>query len=387
MPRARLHPRSHRAARLPEVGLRGGVSDLCAGAGRQVWGRLRELRSRCGRAALEMASAGGGDCEGAAHEADRPHQRPFLIGVSGGTASGKVRGRAARRGLSVTLAPWDSGLSPETDPSPWLPRCPLPGVGCGHGWPSLGRGAGGERGAGRWTSAPPPPPASLPLAWPLVARAPRPSRQAQPHPSLAGLSLAGPLERVGQGERLQAGILSVCSQSTVCEKIMELLGQNEVDHRQRKLVILSQDRFYKVLTTEQKAKALKGQYNFDHPGRDPEAGEGVGKEGRPRRLGPGLDLDSRRPKWFHEITQITCGGASFPRSLGPGWPCRSSRLPWSQSGSLPSEPLLCHDYGHRERHATSHVKGPLHRPRPLWPFIPPPALGQSPREASSGSSG
>ncbi|XP_068820483.1 uridine-cytidine kinase 1 isoform X4 [Capricornis sumatraensis] len=46
---------------------------------------------------------------------------------------------------------------------------------------------------------------------------------------------------------------------------MELLGQNEVDHRQRKLVILSQDRFYKVLTAEQKAKALKGQYNFDHP--------------------------------------------------------------------------------------------------------------------------
>ncbi|XP_065784284.1 uridine-cytidine kinase 1 isoform X1 [Muntiacus reevesi] len=89
-----------------------------------------------------MASAGAGDCEGAGPEADRPHQRPFLIGVSGGTASGK---------------------------------------------------------------------------------------------------------------------------STVCEKIMELLGQKEVDHRQRKLVILSQDRFYKVLTAEQKAKALKGQYNFDHP--------------------------------------------------------------------------------------------------------------------------
>ncbi|KAG8540861.1 hypothetical protein GDO81_030152 [Engystomops pustulosus] len=54
-------------------------------------------------------------------------------------------------------------------------------------------------------------------------------------------------------------------QSTVCEKIMELLGQNEVDQRQRKVVILSQDRFYKVLTPEQKARALKGQYNFDHP--------------------------------------------------------------------------------------------------------------------------
>ncbi|XP_030063657.1 uridine-cytidine kinase 1 [Microcaecilia unicolor] len=53
--------------------------------------------------------------------------------------------------------------------------------------------------------------------------------------------------------------------STVCEKIMELLGQNEVEQRQQKVVILSQDRFYKVLTAEQKAKALKGQYNFDHP--------------------------------------------------------------------------------------------------------------------------
>ncbi|XP_074702721.1 uridine-cytidine kinase 1 isoform X1 [Strix aluco] len=53
--------------------------------------------------------------------------------------------------------------------------------------------------------------------------------------------------------------------STVCEKIMELLGQNEVERRQRKVLILSQDSFYKVLTAEQKAKALKGQYNFDHP--------------------------------------------------------------------------------------------------------------------------
>ncbi|MBN3303591.1 UCK1 kinase, partial [Amia calva] len=55
------------------------------------------------------------------------------------------------------------------------------------------------------------------------------------------------------------------SQSTVCAKITELLGQNEVDHHQRKVVIVSQDCFYRVLTSEQKAKALKGQYNFDHP--------------------------------------------------------------------------------------------------------------------------
>ncbi|KAK1803695.1 hypothetical protein P4O66_021104 [Electrophorus voltai] len=55
------------------------------------------------------------------------------------------------------------------------------------------------------------------------------------------------------------------SQSTVCAKIMELLGQNKVDHRQRKVAIVSQDCFYRVLTPEQKTKALKGQYNFDHP--------------------------------------------------------------------------------------------------------------------------
>uniref|UniRef100_A0A671WB23 uridine/cytidine kinase n=1 Tax=Sparus aurata TaxID=8175 RepID=A0A671WB23_SPAAU len=53
--------------------------------------------------------------------------------------------------------------------------------------------------------------------------------------------------------------------STVCAKIMELLGQNKVDHRQRKVAIVSQDSFYRVLTPDQKAKALKGQYNFDHP--------------------------------------------------------------------------------------------------------------------------
>ncbi|KAL4634992.1 uridine-cytidine kinase 2-A-like, partial [Arapaima gigas] len=53
--------------------------------------------------------------------------------------------------------------------------------------------------------------------------------------------------------------------SSVCGKIMELLGQNKIDHRQRQVAILSQDSFYRVLTPEQKAKAQKGQFNFDHP--------------------------------------------------------------------------------------------------------------------------
>lgn len=59
---------------------------------------------------------------------------------------------------------------------------------------------------------------------------------------------------------------------------MELLGQNEIDHHKRQVAILSQDCFYRVLTPEQKAKALKGQFNFDHPGTQvcwPEAAVGL----------------------------------------------------------------------------------------------------------------
>lgn len=61
-------------------------------------------------------------------------------------------------------------------------------------------------------------------------------------------------------------LLLLCGQSSVCSKIMELLGQNEIDHHKRQVAILSQDCFYRVLTPEQKARALKGQFNFDHPG-------------------------------------------------------------------------------------------------------------------------
>ncbi|CAH2312747.1 uridine-cytidine kinase 2 [Pelobates cultripes] len=53
--------------------------------------------------------------------------------------------------------------------------------------------------------------------------------------------------------------------SSVCSKIVQLLGQNEVDYHQKQVVMLSQDSFYRILTAEQKAKALKGQFNFDHP--------------------------------------------------------------------------------------------------------------------------
>ncbi|XP_032681630.1 uridine-cytidine kinase isoform X2 [Odontomachus brunneus] len=53
--------------------------------------------------------------------------------------------------------------------------------------------------------------------------------------------------------------------STVCKRIMEKLGQVDMDHQQRQVVCISQDSFYRDLTSAEKVKAEKGQYNFDHP--------------------------------------------------------------------------------------------------------------------------
>jgi len=53
--------------------------------------------------------------------------------------------------------------------------------------------------------------------------------------------------------------------STVCRRIMEKLGQDEIDHRQRQVVCISQDSFYRELNPSEKLKAAKGLFNFDHP--------------------------------------------------------------------------------------------------------------------------
>ncbi|KAK3609472.1 hypothetical protein CHS0354_020406 [Potamilus streckersoni] len=53
--------------------------------------------------------------------------------------------------------------------------------------------------------------------------------------------------------------------SSVCKKIMEQLGEDDVDHKERKVTIISQDSFYKELNAEEKELAAKGQCNFDHP--------------------------------------------------------------------------------------------------------------------------
>jgi len=53
--------------------------------------------------------------------------------------------------------------------------------------------------------------------------------------------------------------------STVCRRIMEKLGQDSVDHKQRQVVCISQDSFYKELNPDEHSRACKGHYNFDHP--------------------------------------------------------------------------------------------------------------------------
>ncbi|XP_055305589.1 uridine-cytidine kinase isoform X2 [Sitodiplosis mosellana] len=53
--------------------------------------------------------------------------------------------------------------------------------------------------------------------------------------------------------------------STVCKRIIEQLGQADMNHAERQVVCISQDSFYRQLDSGEKAKADKGLFNFDHP--------------------------------------------------------------------------------------------------------------------------
>ncbi|XP_022084320.1 uridine-cytidine kinase 2-like [Acanthaster planci] len=53
--------------------------------------------------------------------------------------------------------------------------------------------------------------------------------------------------------------------SSVCTKIVERLGQRNIDSKKRKVAVISQDSFYRDLSNGEQAKAFKGQFNFDHP--------------------------------------------------------------------------------------------------------------------------
>lgn len=51
----------------------------------------------------------------------------------------------------------------------------------------------------------------------------------------------------------------------MCKRIIEKLGQDIMARKERQVVCISQDSFYRELTPTEKQKALKGQFNFDHP--------------------------------------------------------------------------------------------------------------------------
>ncbi|XP_043201282.1 uridine-cytidine kinase 2-B-like [Amphibalanus amphitrite] len=54
--------------------------------------------------------------------------------------------------------------------------------------------------------------------------------------------------------------------STVCKRIMERLGQEAIEQEHRRVVCISQDSFYRNLSSHQSELARRGQINFDHPG-------------------------------------------------------------------------------------------------------------------------
>ncbi|XP_078493830.1 uridine-cytidine kinase 2-B-like [Ciona intestinalis] len=53
--------------------------------------------------------------------------------------------------------------------------------------------------------------------------------------------------------------------TSVCQKIIELLGESSAVNGARKVAIISQDNFYKSLSAEEIRLANNCQYNFDHP--------------------------------------------------------------------------------------------------------------------------
>ena len=53
--------------------------------------------------------------------------------------------------------------------------------------------------------------------------------------------------------------------STVCDLLMEKLGQYDQSLTDKQVVHLSQDSFYRELTATESEEAKKGMFNFDHP--------------------------------------------------------------------------------------------------------------------------
>ena len=55
-------------------------------------------------------------------------------------------------------------------------------------------------------------------------------------------------------------------QSSVCEKIVELLNEANSKRSSQKIAIIYQEDFYKKFSTEKTQSLEKKHFNFDHPG-------------------------------------------------------------------------------------------------------------------------
>ena len=65
------------------------------------------------------------------------------------------------------------------------------------------------------------------------------------------------------------GMLRCCVvslQTSVCRDIVDQLGEIVVNSQRRRVVMVSQDSFYRELSTTERASANRGEFNFDHPG-------------------------------------------------------------------------------------------------------------------------
>ena len=83
-------------------------------------------------------------------------------------------------------------------------------------------------------------------------------------PDLPSLSASG---AEGRNEPVIIGVAggSASGKTSFCKKIMEALGQNDLPATERRVVIISQDSFYRTLNEEECVLVAKGHFNFDHP--------------------------------------------------------------------------------------------------------------------------
>ena len=88
--------------------------------------------------------------------------------------------------------------------------------------------------------------------------------------SISAGAIPPPSRKMSQNGRKIPFLIGVAGgtasgKSTVCAKLMETLGQNQMKCVEKEVVSLSQDSFYRELTPQEIAKAEKGMFNFDHP--------------------------------------------------------------------------------------------------------------------------